>query len=95
MPAFDPISDAHTYAMLQVKMFNSSWGMVDSFESEAIDLKTSVDTWKSLTASGTASSSVAYVQAAVQFWQCVDQSESCSGGAGSVYFDDLQFVQAE
>lgn len=95
MPAFDPISDAHTYAMLQVKMFNSSWGMVDSFESEAIDLKTSVDTWTSLTASGTASSSVAYVQAAVQFWQCVDQSESCSGGAGSVYFDDLQFVQAE
>ena len=54
MPAFDPISDTHTYAMLQVKMFNSSWGMVDSFESAAIDLKTSVDTWTSLTASGTA-----------------------------------------
>ena len=95
MPSTDPVIDDHTYALLQVKMFNSSWGMVDSFESTAIDLNTSADTWVALSATGSASSSVAYVQAAVQLWQCVDQSESCTGGTGTVVFDDLQFVQSE
>ena len=95
MPSFDAISDEHTYALLQIKMFNASWSMVDSFESNPIDLNTTPDSWTSLSASGQASSSVVYVQAAVQMWQCVDETKGCTGGAGTVYIDDLQFVQAE
>jgi hypothetical protein len=95
MPSSQAISDDSSYALLQIKMFNSSWGMVDSFESAWIDISSSPDTWTSLEVSGVASSSVAYVQAAVEFWECVDQSKGCAPSEGVIYFDDLSFEQAE
>jgi hypothetical protein len=95
MPADQAIAEAHSYAMLQIKMFNSSWGMVDSFDSAWVDMGSTTETWIALEVSGDASSSVVYVQAAVEFWQCVGETAACVGGEGTVYFDDLSLVQAE
>ena len=95
MPSSQAMTDEDSYALLQIKMFNSSWGMVDSFESARIDISSPPDTWTSLEVSGEASSSVAYVQAAVEFWECVDHSKGCAPSGGVVYFDDLTFEQAE
>jgi len=95
IPSANPLVDAHTYGMLQIKTFNSSWGMIDSFESDPINMTATTDVWINLEATGGVSSSVAVVQAVATFWQCVGIKSDCTQGEGMVYFDDISFEQSE
>jgi hypothetical protein len=95
MPALNALIDKHTYATLQIKMFSSSWNMINDYESEMINLSSTPDEWLDLSVSGVATGSVVYIQAAVEFWQCVGEKSGCTAGDGSVYFDNLSFLQTE
>lgn len=89
-PASEPL-DANTEAWLALKFFTSDFGGFSGQESTRITSATATDTWTEVSVSGEVPSGFAFVQAALEYWECPDASRrGCSGG-GAAYFDDIDF----
>jgi hypothetical protein len=95
MHSADAIEAPDTYLSLQLKFFNADYSAFDMVESEKIITAGSpTNTWTDLTVTGTVPDGFSRVQAAIEFWHCVDKSGGCFTGGG-VYVDDVSFVEVK
>jgi len=91
MHADDPITATDTEAYLSIKYFDGSYNFLGADDSSKVTSTSPTNTWIDLTATGTAPAATAHVQGAIEYSQCVGQTNCYTGG--SVYFDDLSLVQ--
>lgn len=80
--SIDPFTENNSQAYLAIKAFDTSWNMIDSATSIAVDSSSPEDLWSDIEVSLTIPEDTVNVQVALEFQQV-------ALGGGSVYFDFL------
>ena len=88
-----PLTNARTYARLDITFFDASFSSSATESSARIDLNTPQEQWTALAVEGTAPAWATQVQARIYLVECEGETSGCFDG-GTVFWDDLSFGPA-